>query len=140
MLLPHMLNSLASEDRSLFAQIRAGLRRDYLGALAHVAGADHYDETDDRILDALDIRVYSMFARGGRTRNVPLPDKNEPQGQANLPETGNVNEGNGTGVPAISNLDEVAMKAVQDEMAAALGETGTTSTVKPEQPWIKPTA
>jgi len=61
-----ILDALDEADRRLYAQIRTRMRGAYLQALVEVVGIHEHNEHDDYFLDLIDIKVATLFDRGGR--------------------------------------------------------------------------
>lgn len=62
----NVLEALDAEDRRLYSQTRTRMRGAYLQALAAVVGIHAHDESDDALLDWIDIKVATLFDRSGR--------------------------------------------------------------------------
>lgn len=72
-----VLDALDTEDRRLYSQTRTRMRGAYLQALTEIVGIHRHDETDDALLDLIDIKVAVLFDRAGRiaaTKDVIAKD------------------------------------------------------------------
>lgn len=64
-----ILDALDIDDKKLYAQTRTRMRTAYLKALSEIVGISNHDESDDQILDWIDIKIGSLFDRCGRFDN-----------------------------------------------------------------------
>lgn len=73
-----VLNGLDDHHRALYSKIRTSMRREYIICHAATLRAEDWNEDDDRVLDLIDIKVASLFARGGNFDHKQGAD--DPQG------------------------------------------------------------
>lgn len=64
-----VLAALDPQDRRLYSQTRTRMRSAYLQALTEVVGIHAHDESDDALLDLIDIKIAILFDRSGRFDN-----------------------------------------------------------------------
>lgn len=71
-----ILDALDKDDRKLYAQTRTRMRTAYLMALSDIVGMHDHNESDDEVLDWIDVKIAIMFDRAGRFDNsiTILPD------------------------------------------------------------------
>ena len=65
-----VLNGLSIDDRALYTEIRTAMRRSYLSAHSKLLHIDKYEATDDAFLDLIDIKLATLFDRGGMFDNA----------------------------------------------------------------------
>jgi hypothetical protein len=68
-----VLNALDNEDRVLYSKTRTAIRTAYMKAVVAVIGVERYNEHDDAFLDLIDIKVATLFDRGGRFDGTKVP-------------------------------------------------------------------
>ena len=60
-----VLKGLSVEDRAVYMEARNVMRRAYLAAHAKVLPIDKFEIEDDQFLDLIDIKLATLFDRGG---------------------------------------------------------------------------
>jgi hypothetical protein len=65
-----VLKGLSVEDRAVYMETRNVMRRAYLAAHARVLPIDRFEIEDDQFLDLIDIKLATLFDRGGMFDNA----------------------------------------------------------------------
>ncbi len=88
------LNALDEADKRLYAQIRTRMRGAYLQALVEVVGIHEHNVHDDAFLDLIDIKVATLFDRGGRFDAITgkLHTETADKIEAEVKEEGNISK------------------------------------------------
>lgn len=68
-----ILNSLDPEDKKLWSQHRTEMRRSFITAHNSVLGLAGWSESDDMMLDYIDIALALLFDRAGRMESTKPP-------------------------------------------------------------------
>lgn len=73
-----LYNSLSSEDRIIYQQLRSSMRKLYLTAHNSIVGIDNWSLDDDALLDLFDIKIAVLFDKAGRIEGIKsVVDKDE---------------------------------------------------------------
>lgn len=64
-----ILKALDEKDRKLWSECRTAMRKVYLTAHNKVLGLANYEAQDDTFLDMIDIKLATLFDRGGRVNS-----------------------------------------------------------------------